>query len=72
MSHYFHAHIVGGEFGCGDGEELASEERSEAGSYRPVWLALEELYMHDVRPVALSEALQKETLVKGVVLEIEE
>ena len=70
--YYFHAHIVGGEFGRGEGEELFAEEISESGSYHPVWVALEELYKNDVRPIALKEALQERTLVKGVVLEIEE
>lgn len=70
--YYFHAHIVGGEFGSGDGEELSAEVSSESGSYHPVWLSLEELHRHDVRPFALRDALLKGTLAKGVVLEIDE
>ena len=36
--HYFLAHAIGGEFGTGDGPEMASPADSEAGSYRAMWL----------------------------------
>ena len=35
--------MLGGEFGTGTGEEMDSPAESEAGSYRPVWLPLEQL-----------------------------
>lgn len=56
--HYFLAEIVGGEFGSGDGAELAGLPKSESGTYTPVWLPLSDLTSYDVWPreVALAVA----------------
>jgi 8-oxo-dGTP diphosphatase len=56
---YFLARSVGGTFGTGDGPEMDSEPESEAGSYRPVWLASDSLLTHDLRPRPLAERLQR-------------
>ena len=45
--HYFLAETIGGEFGTGDGPELASPAESEQGSYRAVWLRVGELGARD-------------------------
>lgn len=50
---YFRATIIGGTFGHGTGEELASPPDSPAGTYRPVRIPLHELDRHDVRPKEL-------------------
>ncbi len=55
--YYYRAEVLGGEFGSGSGEELSSPAESEAGSYRPVWLALEQLNTFDVRPRDIAAAL---------------
>ena len=56
--HYFTADVIGGEFGTGDGPELASTADSERGSYRAVWLPLSELTTRDLRPRPIAAALQ--------------
>jgi 8-oxo-dGTP pyrophosphatase MutT (NUDIX family) len=48
--HYHLANIVGGSFGTGTGEELASPMSAERGSYVPVWIELADLHGLDVRP----------------------
>ncbi|MFF0270838.1 NUDIX domain-containing protein [Kribbella sp. NPDC004536] len=50
--HYFTADVIGGEFGTGDGPELA------LGGYRPVWLPLGELIARDLRPRPIAAALE--------------
>jgi 8-oxo-dGTP diphosphatase len=55
--YYFWANQVSGEFGTGDGEELRLEAESPGGSYRSVWLLLEQFPLLDVRPKALATAL---------------
>jgi 8-oxo-dGTP diphosphatase len=66
---YFLAETVGGEFGTGDGAELASTPTSESGTYRPVWLPSAELVVRDLRPkpvaAALQEAADPERLLRG-------
>lgn len=56
--HYFVADLIGGEFGTGDGPELASPADSERGSYRAVWLPMTELAERDLRPRPIAAALQ--------------
>jgi 8-oxo-dGTP pyrophosphatase MutT (NUDIX family) len=55
--HYFLAETIGGEFGTGDGSELASPAESERGSYRAVWLPVGELGRRDLRPKPIAAAL---------------
>jgi 8-oxo-dGTP pyrophosphatase MutT (NUDIX family) len=62
--HYYHATISTGVFGSGTGEELSSDARSARGSYRPLWLARQELTSYDIRPQALARALAAGSLSK--------
>jgi 8-oxo-dGTP diphosphatase len=54
---YYEVCATGGEFGTGTGPEMSSPPNSAAGSYQPIWLALEELADADVRPAALASML---------------
>ncbi|MDQ2730597.1 MAG: NUDIX domain-containing protein [Armatimonadota bacterium] len=56
---YYAAQIVGGEFGSGKGEELASVAASPAGTYRPVWLERNQLSRYNVRPKELAERVME-------------
>ena len=64
---YFDAEVLGGEFGSGDGAELALAPSSERGSYTPIWLPLDELARHDVRPAAVAKALADGSLTRSIV-----
>ncbi|WP_329479997.1 NUDIX domain-containing protein [Kribbella sp. NBC_01484] len=55
--HYFLAETIGGEFGTGDGLELASPAESDRGSYRAVWLPVGELDGRQLRPKPIAAAL---------------
>lgn len=55
--YYYHATISAGVFGLGTGEELSSDPTSARGSYRPLWLARQDLTHYDIRPHALAQAL---------------
>jgi 8-oxo-dGTP diphosphatase len=55
--HYYRATISAGQFGTGTGEEFSSARSSARGSYRPLWLARQDLLQYDVRPHALAQAL---------------
>lgn len=58
VKHYFFlARMTGGTFGTGTGQELSYKDDSPAGSYTPVWVALDQLRNLDVRPQVLAEAL---------------
>ena len=50
MQSFFAARVVGGEFGSGDGAEMAGL-RPERGTYVPVWLEAAELTTQPVLPV---------------------
>ena len=54
---YFAVQVRGGRFGTGDGPEMASPAGSDAGSYEPIWLPLDQLANLDVRPPALASML---------------
>jgi 8-oxo-dGTP diphosphatase len=66
---YYLAEAIGGEFGTGAGPEMESPAESERGSYRAVWLPVEELVGRDLRPkpvaAALSGAPDPEWLLDG-------
>ncbi|WP_313892045.1 NUDIX domain-containing protein [Psychrobacillus sp.] len=49
MQYYYLAHIIGGTFGTGTGEEY-SHTSIERGNYEPIWVDLAELPSLDVRP----------------------
>lgn len=48
--------VVGGEFGTGHGSELTSDAASAAGSYRPMWLDVDDLPA-ELRPAWLADRL---------------
>ena len=54
---YYLAHIAGGTFGSGTGPEFTPERVAQRGSYRPVWLPLDALSSHPVRPALLAVSL---------------
>lgn len=58
VQYFYAAQIVGGIFGTGTGEEFTSLPDSAAGTYKPVWLELETLQEHNVRPAELARRLQ--------------
>lgn len=64
---YYRAEFVSGTFGTGSGEELASSETSEIGSYTPRWIPAEDLAHLDVRPRSLATAIAAGDL-RGVLL----
>lgn len=55
--HYYRATIVGGTFGTGTGEQMASPVESARGSYNPVWIALDHLTEYNVFPRLLASLL---------------
>jgi 8-oxo-dGTP pyrophosphatase MutT (NUDIX family) len=55
--YYYRATITSGEFGSGTGEELSPDPGCPAGSYTPVWMDIDALVLHDVRPGALVRLL---------------
>ena len=65
LQYYFWATPVAGDFGSGNGEELRSSSNSQRGSYRPIWLNIEQLAGEDVRPKALAVALSQGRLMPG-------
>jgi 8-oxo-dGTP diphosphatase len=60
--YYYQATIRAGEFGSGTGEEFSCARTIARGSYRPVWVARQDLVEYDVRPHALARALELGTL----------
>lgn len=62
---FYLAHIVGGEFGTGTGEEMGGIADSVAGSYTPVWLPLRAALEQDTRPKSLVRTLAELELGRG-------
>jgi 8-oxo-dGTP pyrophosphatase MutT (NUDIX family) len=56
--YYYLADIVGGEFGTGHGEEMQKNELKR-GTYQPVWVDINSLITIDVKPLEISEKIQK-------------
>jgi ADP-ribose pyrophosphatase YjhB (NUDIX family) len=54
---YFLAESIGGDFGTGDGPEMGSSAESEQGSYRAVWLPVEDLDVRALKPQLIAAAL---------------
>ncbi|MFA5551287.1 MAG: NUDIX domain-containing protein [Trueperaceae bacterium] len=65
---FFLAHVVGGEFGTGTGEELSSAPDSTRGSYMPLWIPLRAAVQRDSRPKELIRGLMIGDLAAGRVL----
>lgn len=54
---YFLAHVQGGTFGTGTGPEFSEDRIAARGSYTPVWIPLDQLRSHTVRPAMLATCL---------------
>ncbi|MCF6136859.1 NUDIX hydrolase [Pseudalkalibacillus berkeleyi] len=55
LHHFYTAHILGGEFGTGLGEEFSSSKR---GLYQPIWYEIDLLSEIDLRPKSMLTKLQ--------------
>jgi len=55
---YFSATATGGVFGSGEGVELTRDSSSASGSYRPMWIDLDDVDRLDVRPRSLLDAIR--------------
>lgn len=60
QQYYFKATITGGYFGSGGGEEFLRAE--EFGSYEAVWVPLDKLYLHDIRPNEILDYIKNSSL----------
>ena len=54
---YYLASIVGGTFGTGRGTEMTTSGKTAKGTYKAVWMPINDLTEADVRPKELSEKL---------------
>ena len=54
MQYYYHAKIIGGQFGTGQGEEFTDTTK---GSYLPLWVEIENLRVLDVVPREVVEQI---------------
>ncbi len=57
---FYLAHVTGGRFGTGTGEEYTGSLRESMGTYEPVWLSITEAAGLDCRPIELVRALLSE------------
>lgn len=55
---YFICEIRGGVFGTGDGEEYSGTLPPEVGTYKPVWMDVDELLSKPVQPRCVCELIQ--------------
>ena len=55
--YFYSAEIIGGIFRTGTGQELSSTLDSPAGTYVPIWMALDALNQHNVRPAELAKRI---------------
>jgi mutator protein MutT len=65
---HYHATITtesASQFGMGTGDEYTSNPIPTRGSYRPIWLNVQDLAHYDVRPQALVQALLDGTLQRA-------
>ena len=65
---FFLAHVAGGEFGTGTGEEMSSAVDSKRGSYMPLWIPLRAAAQRDSRPKELIRAILRGDVAAGKVL----
>ena len=56
---YYLVEVVGGEFGSDDGPEALGLKGPEAGTYTPVWMSIDEIGEHDVRPPVVAQQLPR-------------
>jgi 8-oxo-dGTP pyrophosphatase MutT (NUDIX family) len=57
--YYFLADRISGQFGHGTGTELNSSLDSEKGSYRPIWLRIDDFLKHQVLPKLVADFVWK-------------
>ena len=57
--YYFLVERTGGEFGTGAGDEMESTVDSLSGSYRPIWVPIEELNDMVVYPPSVVQLVQR-------------
>jgi 8-oxo-dGTP diphosphatase len=57
IQYYFRSEIISGTFGTGQGEEF-TEDKSDRGTYLPVWVNINELHSIDVRPKEVALKIQ--------------
>jgi 8-oxo-dGTP diphosphatase len=55
--YFFRSEIISGTFGTGQGEEF-TEDKSDRGTYLPVWVNINELHSIDVRPKEVALKIQ--------------
>lgn len=61
--HYcFHARILDGAFGTGNGPEFTERPTNTSGSYRAVWMPLAEIADLDIGPFPIKDAILDGTL----------
>lgn len=51
--YYFHVQALEGIFGSGTGPEMLGLYPPEHGTYQPIWMDIDKLSQHDVRPAPL-------------------
>ncbi|UWE04527.1 NUDIX hydrolase [Laceyella sacchari] len=56
LQYYFLGEITGGTFGTGQGKEFTQPDRKR-GTFEPVWMEIEDLADHDVRPREIADLL---------------
>lgn len=61
--HYL-ARVVRGEFGTGAGREMVTSGETPKGTYRPVWMDLDDLLQYEVRPMRLARVLSSRGLIQ--------
>ncbi|MDE5055309.1 NUDIX domain-containing protein [Niallia taxi] len=49
VQYFYHSEVINGIFGTGVGEEFTNN-KSERGSYQPIWVDIDSLLSIDVRP----------------------
>ncbi|OOR22740.1 DNA mismatch repair protein MutT [Bacillus cereus] len=52
--YYYNAHIIGGVFGIGKGEEFELKDR---GSYIPLWMPINELPNVNIKPYDVAQSV---------------
>lgn len=57
--YYFLAERTGGQFGHGDGTEMDSQAESEQGSFKPVWLRMDDFHKYQILPKVVSDFVWK-------------
>lgn len=62
--YYFRVKITGGTFGYGTGPEMAGLYPPEFGTYEAIWMSVDQLRHHDIRPTPLISLIEDANLGK--------